>query len=592
MNDDLTPQEGTSPNSTSSEVTFWTTELQQGIDYQKKHSQSEKWVDYRKMYRGEWKSGIYPVNRIFSYGRALIPRIYFRSPRVTITATRPELVPHALVLEAVDNWLIKETRLKKVLKKAILHGFLCGIGPIKLGYDSQFGYNPEQSVDQNAGTVTQVGRKTGSRIEYNQSISPGMPWAEAIMPEDLIVPWGTRSPEDMPWVAHRILRPYDDVMEDQKYSNKKDLHGTRMADLRQRVDSPLFKDKELKLCELYEIRDYKYSEVLTICENRIIFRDDDSLQIEGLPYEFIIFNEDPEFFWPISDATIITPQQLELNEIRTQASYHRRIALLKFLYQKGVVTPEDMETFLSGKVGIAVGINADSLATAIVTLQPHIPPELAQEAMLVLQDLRESMGFAENQVGSFTRKQNTTATETQQVAESFDVRVDERKDIVADVLENVLRKWNQYIFSFWDSEKVMKIVGPMGQLYWVKFTGEELLGEYNYRIDPESGFPITSQLRRQFADGLMKQYGGDQLINPIELRKFHLSQYEDIRPGIQGLVQPPLPTPENAAAQEYQPHPQGGGSGGAGAKGGTGGLPTPQQNPISFQEFQKKVTGK
>ena len=190
--------------------------------------------DARKYYRSDWKSDVIPVNRVFSFGRSLIPAIYFRSPRVSVTATKPELVMHAKVVEAVDNYLIKKTKLKKTLKTAALHAYLAGYGPIKLGYDSEFGFDPSLAVDEDTATATQYARQESRDIEYHSNVQPGMPWALPDLPENVIVPFGYRDPESLPWIAHRILRPLEDVKQDQKYRNTKDLQGTRTIDL---VDS-------------------------------------------------------------------------------------------------------------------------------------------------------------------------------------------------------------------------------------------------------------------------------------------------------------------------------------------------------------------
>jgi hypothetical protein len=587
-------------------VNFWAAEIKAGERYRDKYGQAKRWSDYRDYYRGEWNQTILPVNRIFSYGRSLIPRVYFRSPRVCATPTRPDLAAHARVVEAIDNWLIKETNLKQTLKRAALHAYLCGTGPIKLGYDSEFGFIPTQMVDRNTSTVTQVARNENRNIEYNVNINPGMPWADPCMPEDIIVPWGAKYGTNLPWIAHRILRPLDDVKADQKYKNVGEIKGTRRA----RVDESLtqklyFKNDELKYAELFEIRDMQYNEVIVICEDTVLLRQPDALQVEGAPFEFIIFNEDPEYFWGIPDVRILEPQQLELNETRTQTAYHRRIALLKFLYLKGAIKEEELERFLSGKVGVAVGVDAESLASAISIMQPHIPPDLQAEAQNILNDMRESMGFSENQEGSFSRGRSPrSATEVTQVAQSFEARVNERQDIVADVLERVVRKWNQYIFSFWDQERVIEVVGPGGDQFWVKYTGEELKGEYTLKIDPESGFPVTHQVRLQAMDNLMKTYGGDPLIDQIKLRMMHLEQYEMLHPGISGIIQPPPPQAPPGAAQEVasarQPSPMGsnavGPQGGRpeGSPGGQRGGGNPgmsPENPMAFERFKEKMRG-
>ena len=127
-----------------------------------------------------------------------------------------------------------------------------------------------------------------------------MPWALRVMPEDIIVPWGSYDMDSLPWVAHYILRPLEDVQEDQKYNKEKtkELKGTRSPDKGGR-EKPQFrprdqKDKDVTFAELWEVRDLKTKQILVFCEDQLLMSVDDVLQIEGLPYEFIQFNNRSE----------------------------------------------------------------------------------------------------------------------------------------------------------------------------------------------------------------------------------------------------------------------------------------------------------
>ena len=582
-------------------VNHWTDEIKAGEKYRDKYSSSKRYDDYRKMYRGDWKDTIVPVNRVFSFGRGLIPQIYFRAPRVTCTATRPDLVAHAMVVEAIDNWLIKELRLKQTIKSAILHAYYGGTAPVKLGYDSEFGFNPLQAVDQDTSTVTQVGREgesKGKQIEYNINVRPGMPWALPVLPEDIIIPWGYSTADSLPWIAHRFLRPLIDVKADQKYSNTSELKGSRRAKYME--NRPSYKqDEAIKFCELYEIRDIRTREVLVICEDAMLLKAEDVLQIEGVNYEFLTFNEDPEYFWGIPDVRILEPQQLELNETRTQASRHRRISLLKFLYLKGAIAKESLDLFLSGNVGPAIEIDGESLAAAIITLTPSMPPDLQTEAVSILDDMQLSMGFNENATGNFKGGTPPSAAETVTASQPQEMRIEERRDIVHDLLTGIIRKWNQYIFSFWTGERVIKIVGPQGSDLWVKYTGEELAGEYSLLIDPESGIPITRGLRGRAAIDLMKMYGGDPLIDQQALRRTHLMNYEWVFPGIGSLLIPTDPNMATLLSHNRQPQPMVEGASGPAVKGqqrpggqrGGGAQVGSAKNPEPLEKLKQRITG-
>jgi len=576
-------------------VNTWMEQIRYGIRYRKEYSTFTQWDDHRKYYRGQWETGIIPINKIFSNGRTLVPKVYFRAPRVTVTATHPRLVVFAKIVEALDNMLIQQVMLKGSLKMAALDSYLCGVGPIKLGYDSEFGYIPEQSISPSGETVTQHSTtEEGERIEYCDTIKPGMPWALRVRPDDVIVPWGSTDPNSVPWIAHYILRPLDDIKQDQKYKNTDKLQGTRTpmmgndvktrAPYRPRTD----KDNGTTYAELWEVRDRKTQQLMVFCEDQLLMSVADALQTpEGMPWEFIAFNPDPEYFWAIPDAAIILPQQIELNDINTQASQHRAIALIKFLIKEGALTKDQISNFLSGVVGPAVMVNAEeTLASAVEILQPHIPPELERSAQAQMAAMREQLGVGHNQEGMFSPYHGKTASESMIVAEASGERVDERKDMLGDTLIRIVKKWNWFLFNFWTEERVIKIVAPNGEVGWHTFTGDQLKGEYVMDINYDSGMPVSRALKQQMTGEMFKVLAGDQMIDQVMLRQIVLDQFSSIDPRIPHLIQPQFGgTPELLSAQR-QPTPIHSGAGRGSSGGRTASTPN---NPVNAPTAKPQV---
>lgn len=566
-------RKGRLPKDTRAEE--WETRVRLAQEHMDKKSTRKKWKDYKDYYRGDWNESLMPVNRIFSFGRTMIPNVYFRAPRVSITAARPEFIWHAAVVEAVDNWLIRELMLKDTLKMSALDGYYAGIGPIKIGFDSEYGYRPEQAVDQDSGTITQAARSDGRRIEYRTNVKPGMPWALPVLPEDIVFPIGYRQHSSLPWLGHRIIRPLEDVQQDSKYDKAKTalLAGTRSLDVQNKRGFG-FGEDNTPYVEIYEIRDLRTAKVYAVAEGLMLAEYDDPISLEGLCFEFIQFNQDPDYPWGIPDVKMIENQQLHLNTMKTQEKMHLSISLLKILIKKGILSPEQVNSLLSGNVGVLVEIDDDAIASAIHILQPHVPPDFQIQAKAVKDDMMETLGFGANQMGDFSPYHGKTAAESMIVNQSSELRNNERKDIVGDVLINIIRKWNQLIFKYWTSERVIEITGPNGSQYWIEYTGDQLVGEYHMHIDPESGMPITSGMKMEIADKLLKQYGGDPMIDQLKLRRMHLRRHDWLDPeastllltGPQGMAQ--------AMAQQRQPGPQheGGGRGtsGPGPGGGAG----------------------
>lgn len=544
-------------------VNYWMTQIDFALRYRKKYSDIDNWAQYRRWYRGDFRADgdmedkfRVQVNKVFSYLRSMIPRVYFRNPSINITATQPEFVAGSKVLQIVDQWLVRKTNLKYHIKKAILDCGLCGVGPIKLGYDSEFGYLPEQGIDQNSGTVTQTGVKSGSKIEYNADIHPGMPWAARVRPEEVLVPFGYDNPRELPWVGHIVMRQVKDIWEDQKYEEKyrKVVKGgfSIQNDSSPKAYSFMQTGNKEDYALLYEIRDFKSGKMYVFCEDMPLLICEDTLQTDGLPWEFLIFNEDPEHFWGIPDVRMIAPQQKEINEIRSYASIMRKLNVIRILYTKGALKPEDLEKLLSKDIediGCGIEVDHDSIQASVQILNPaNVSDNLIREQEQTETDFRDTLGVGQNQSGEFSPFHNKTATEATIVQQGSDIRSDERRDIVADLLTNIVRKFNMFIFKYWTTERVVEIAGADGQTYWVQFTGEQLAGEYAYTVNPEDSKPVDSATRTETATNLFQMWNGDPLVDQVGLRELVVDQAAHIDPAYKMLIRAPQPMALNTQA--------------------------------------------
>lgn len=535
----------------------WKGDIRAGIKYRNVFGKAKDWSRNKNMYRGYWGKDVVPVNLIYALGRSLIPQIYFRNPRISVVPKLPGYTPHAAVVERIDNYLITEVGIKNQLKSMILDCYLCGRGPGILGYDTEFGFNPSfMSTDYAQDTSLTSFNKEGELIEYTDEVKPGMPWFLRCNPLDFIVPWGTARWEEAQWFAFRRMRPLDDIQEDPKYKNKASLsapykHKLEGSENRPELQMRLSEEQpEKEWVELWQIHDKKSGRVFVISLDHDKFlRDDiDYLQTEGLPAVVIGFNEDPDFFWWQSDVRMIEQQQLELNDIRTMSKKHRQVALLKVLYDKGMVSKEAMVKLLDGDPKAAVEIDTGSagdIRKAVALFQSHIPPDLISAAREVREDVREIIGFSRNQMGSFESPSGRrTAHEVEIVRAASMIRVDERRDVMADVLETVIRKMNQLVFEHWSEERVADIIGPDGVKYWIKFTGRQIRGEFAYKINPEETIPSNQMVRReedrQLLDAAVKIPG----LNTQYLIESYARQFDWLDPKLLFPGQGPGRSPE------------------------------------------------
>ncbi len=273
--------------------------------------------------------------------------------------------------------------------------------------------------------------------------------------------------------------------------------------------------------------------------DKFLRKEEDLLQIEGLPVETLVFNPDPDFIYGIPDARVIEPQLLELNEIRTQAMRHRRIDILKFLYKKGAIKRKALDRLLSEDVQAGVEVEADTnLRDAVLPLTPGASGILADlQAMgeVVRGDVRETVGFSRVATGEFQGKTHISAKETGLVDAAKNIRLDERRDIVADILVRIMRRINQVIFTHWTEPVVRSVVGPDGAKYWIKFKPSEVKAEYNYKVDPTNSVPLTPEIKKKDAIEMVKAWAAmnQGLVKagmpaPPEIQRYFFNQYEGI----------------------------------------------------------------
>ena len=426
------------------------------------------------------------------------------------------------------------------MKRTVLDTFLYGTGVLKTGYDSEYGYGgPDESRE---GTETEQEFQEDyeryinpfqDRNEYNTNIIPGMPWALRVHPKNFGVAPGYDSIDASPWVYHKFYRHLDEIKNDPKYKNTDKLQATHRKreniDKENKQQTALQKDCEyVELFEISDMRDGKMKVIATGCD-KYLRHEDDPLLMNGHKYASMKWNEDTDGFWGIPDTKIIEPQQLELNQARTQYSDHRRMSVLKLLVEKGALSEDDLDKLKSGEVGSIIEVAGD-VQQAIQDIKPHLSNELPQFSNEVRRDIRETVGFSRNQMGDFDTSSRRTATEAEIVQQASQIRIDERRDMAADLLVEVTEKLNSYIFQYWQRPRVSQIVGQGGAQEWIEFTGPQIRGEYDLRVDADTARAMSSDRRKQEAQELLSLMSNfpPELVNMQEILRYVASQYEGI----------------------------------------------------------------
>ncbi len=241
-------------------------------------------------------------------------------------------------------------------------------------------------------------------------------------------------------------------------------------------------------------------------------------------------NDDDEFVWGLPDSKIIEPYQLELNENRTQIMKHRRLTLVKLLVKTQGMDESEAAKMIDDNVSPIVWTKDDPNVIVRELKASSIPSELFDNENLTMQEVREALGFSRNQFGEFNSQSgDTSATEAQIVKQAAEIRIDERRDMLADTIVDIVERMHGIIFDNWSAEQVIDVVGPGGIPVWVQFRGELLrTGRYTIKVDPDSSVPETRALREQRAIELYGILKTNPLVDPFKLTQYIVSELKGV----------------------------------------------------------------
>ena len=538
----------------------WANEIDSGLDYRRQFGIENVWGELESMYYNVHPSMANDgPNIIMSTMDSLLSTLTVPNPAIIVKAEHPDAVDKAPIVEVIDNVLLRELDIRAEVHTSTLHAGLFGVGFIKIGFDSEYGFDPKFDVGGvlNLGfTLTQFGGST-RRLESDSTVVPGMPWVTAVDPRDIVVPWGTLRLSNCPWIVHRFIRQIDDLNADPKYSNTSNLVPTlSMEDFVRSYKSTVrlwrpssatdrghsvnkfgrprrFTDtrrgsREIEYVELYEIHDRRTGRIMVIAPqyDKFLRNDFSALQIDNvLPFVSISFTPQTRSLWTTSDAYYLQAIQMEISDLAVQRTKIRRLAVLKFLYDEDVIEEDELAKLLSPDVGAAAKIKSGGdLSKAIQPIQTRPDQALIQEEEHLRRNGREQIGFSRNQLGEFSGGRKT-ATEAGIVKDASDLRMSRRGLAVKELYQKTISIVNGIIFKHWTSPRYVEVIGKQHATTWKRIRGTSLKARYSYDVNFTDDAALRA--RRIEALQLYSLMIQDPAVDPVGLRQFISDQFND-----------------------------------------------------------------
>jgi len=470
--------------------------LRSDIKWREYWSEYKSWQTYEDYYRGHFQgSGLVPVNVYFPNVRSTVPQVYYRNPKFYVSEEVVGGELRAKILQTILNWLVKRLRYKQEVKLTAQDCWLFGTGFLVHGYDTKHGVAPGPL---GSGVVTKKGR----RLDWDTQVIKGTPWTMRTHPADVVLGWGTTRQRAIRRYTTRVLRPVDDVKEDDSYSAsaRKEVQPSNVSLGLSEERTGGGESAPDDMVYVYSMHDFQERKVMifTSGSKKFLYEGPDELAnaLDAPAITVLAWNPNSRSLWGVPESKQIEAFQLEANTSSTLAAKSRRINIPKFFYDRTVISEEEMEKWLSEDVGAGIGIDGDP-RDVILPIEARPSMTLAGDIEVLQHQVRGVIGMSESRGGSYSAPaKRVTSREVSATEYGTDIRVADKRDAVSDMLIDTAEKWADMIFNYWTEYRIIRTPDAAIPYNWVLFKGSELRSVYSYTINPEDAQPQTETSRK------------------------------------------------------------------------------------------------
>lgn len=524
-------------------------------------AQEYRWEIFIKEYKGKYeitlgsrkgRIPVPPINLVFVFVQSDKANMSFRDPYITVVPKKNGTVKGAAILEAKLNYDWRELKIKQEIEAEMTDADLVGHGWHKDGYN----FDIEGADD----TV---------KIKDKGIFSKYVSWRDIFFDTNARKP-----PKDCAWISERIVRPLDLAKE--QYPVLKDLEGGKNPYLLEGESSVSKYPEDYKVAVFHEVWDAVKREKFLLCEGYkgyvkppVKWPD----YMNEFPHTMLWYYECPDEAYPMSP---IAPQEdpiLEINKLLAQALNHVKRWNRQGFYRTGSLTEPSLDKYEEGVDGgmIPADIPASQPIGDIIKFADYgtLPPDIYSLLDRLQQFLRQMSGQPEFEQGGVTKTGTRTLGELEQIATGAKGRLNRRIDMLETHIENIARHHMAHIKASFDTEQIAKVVdetpeeiiNAFGANYdketgIVKFSPEEIMGEYDTEVKAGSTLPMTREVRLatlketlELAVNLASQ--GGQLPNWIQVIVMELLRDYQM-PQLKAAFEQDQADAEMQAAQEDQ----------------------------------------
>ena len=473
----------------------------------------------------------FTLNLIFANVHAQIPSLYFQNPYFSMHLKRsyhpdPKLIQSyeqdMRVRESVLNYLVGENDLVSKGQLCILDAYF-QFGVLEARYIPQYERNPNAGNSKKSKDGVILKDSEGNEIIEEEDILVGerFRW-ERVNPNNILVN-ADASCEDFAWIAQRITDYITNVRNNPNFKNtdKKNLKPDNsidnfdpeasdnsdgfMAKLggRRRKRDIEKEPENSQLVTYWKIHDIARRKIWIIAKNgtKPLLEKNTPEGIEGHPYAFLKFNDNPNFtgkesWYPVPEIFNQLGPQREYNMACNDVAIHRKRYKRKYGSYHGVIDEEEAMKFEAPEDGVVVTFNHPDWPAKFQPIQDaQLDSAVTFDRIQLRTDFADIAGSGpDSAIGG----KSDTATEASIVSNRLQIRESDKQFRIKRFLLDCAIKMHKLLQYGLTRDGAVKVTGPEGER-WVEYSPNnfgEIAGEFKFDLDVFSMSPRDPMIER------------------------------------------------------------------------------------------------
>jgi len=509
------------------------------------------WNKYLRHYRMDLTEQESPpndsvwLNLFFTLSRIILPSIYYRNPDILVTPLRSTPLTYATLLEKLINSQFRTMGFEREGRRAVFDALICGVSFIKLGYgpalqgkarsrtDEEWFFEGESAFDEE-----EEPKPNDLSWEADSRLTGWNPFAIRISPKLFLIDPLATSMEDARWVCHLVIKDVNQIRKSPLYprgltkgieGNMTVLGDTALNEVHGGVSGRYYGSGALpkptpysNLVVLYELWDRETNKLMvldshnmTVGTKKFLREDESPYDMDGFPFEALVFNQDTETPYGVSDAATWYNPMITLNLLNSMHYNHVKRFHRKYLVEKGALGVDEMSKLEAPIDGAVIEVNGPPAAKVEALMDAQISPDLYNLRTVLRDEMTAASGVTEQRRGG--QEKARTATEASIIEQQARIRDSDRLYLVGDLVERVAKKLLSLDRQFLQIDQVDFLVGPEMSAFWQEVGPDVLKAQVDVRVRVgSSGFMSREVRTKQLIDLLNVAKGAvDEMGRPI-----------------------------------------------------------------------------